>query len=115
MPLLTHTSGKILTASPGGITDAAFVAPTITPTYAPANGQSVSEGSEISVTFNTTGIPDNSEITFSITGVQAGDYSTTATSPLTIISNTTSASFIIDEDLTTEGPDTIYYRTILIC
>ena len=69
MPLLTHTSGKILTASPGGITDAAFVAPTITPTYAPANGQSVSEGSEISVTFNTTGIPDNSEITFSITGV----------------------------------------------
>ena len=106
MPLLTHTSGKILTASPGGITDAAFVAPTITPTYAPANGQSVSEGSEISVTFNTTGIPDNSEITFSITGVQAGDYSTTATSPLTIISNTTSASFIIDEDLTTEGTET---------
>jgi hypothetical protein len=191
MPLLTHTSGKILTASPGGITDAAFVAPTITPTYAPANGQTLAEGSEISVTFNTTGIPDNSEITFSIAGVvgalvtsigqasqgrsndpdavfwttvlasgfqrgdvnesgdldiedvigvlgvsngsntsgttynnviaaiaeksstatvtndiDANDYSTTATSPLTIISNTTSASFIIDEDLTTEGPET---------
>ena len=106
MPLLTQASRKILTASPGGISNTAFVAPTVTPTYAPASGQSLNEGQEIAVTFATTGIPDNSEITFSITGVQAADYSTTATSPLIVTSGITSASFILNEDLTTEGPET---------
>lgn len=105
MPLYNSTANKLLTSNTS-VSDAAFVDPTVTPTYAPASGQSVSEGAEISVTFATTQIPDGSEITFSVSGVQGSDYNTSATSPLLVNSGTASASFILNEDLTTEGVET---------
>ena len=106
MPLLTSLSGKVLSTSTRGVNDEAFVAPTITPSYAPANGQSLNEGQEIAVTFATTGVADNQLIDYTITGVSAADYSTTASNQLTVTGNTASASFILNEDLTTEGSET---------
>ena len=107
MPLLTSFSSRAYVAKKSS--SAVFVAPTITPSYAPAAASTVNEGSGISITLNTTNIPNDAEITYTVSGVTAADYSTSATSPLAVAGNAVTASFILNEDLTTEGPETFTF------
>ena len=108
MPLLTSVSARSYVAKKKG-QSISYVAPTITPSYAPSAAATVNEGSGISITLNTTEIPNEATITYTISGVAAADYSTSNTSPLIVNSNSTSASFILNEDLTTEGPETFTF------
>ena len=108
MPLLTSVSARSYVAKKKG-QSISYVAPTITPSYAPAAAATVNEGNGISITLNTTEIPNEATITYTISGVAAADYSTSNTSPLIVNSNSTSASFILNEDLTTEGPETFTF------
>jgi hypothetical protein len=107
MPLLTSFSSRAYVAKKSS--SAVFVAPTITPSYAPAAASTVNEGSGISITLNTTDIPNNAGISVSVTGVTAADYSTTAISPVSVINNSATVNFILNEDLTTEGPETFTF------
>ena len=107
MPLLTSFSSREYVVKKSS--SEAFVAPTITPSYAPAAASTVNEGSGISITLNTTEIPDNAGIFVSVTGVTAADYSTTATSPITVTNNSATVNFILNEDLTTEGSETFTF------
>jgi len=107
MPLLTSFSSRAYVAKKSS--SAEFVAPTITPSYAPAAASTVNEGSGISITLNTTNIPNDAEITYTVSGVTAADYSTSSTSPLAVAGNAVTASFILNEDLTTEGPETFTF------
>ena len=49
------------------------------------------------------------EYLYPVTGVTAADYSTTAISPVSVINNSATVNFILNEDLTTEGPETFTF------
>ena len=108
MPLLTSFSSRAYVAKKSS--SAVFVAPTITPSYAPAVASTVNEGSGISITLNTTNIPNGATISYQTAIAGAGDYSTDLeVGPLVVNNNSTSASFILNEDLTTEGDETFTF------
>ena len=68
----------------------------------------VSEGDIITITLTTTNVIDGTTIPFTVTGISQDDLSSgNLTGNFTVNSNTSTASFTIAEDLTTEGTETL--------
>ena len=78
-------------------------------TYAlSASSISINEGDTVTVTLTTTNIPDDFEVAYAVSGIQAGDLSSGDLSGnFTVSSNTATISFTLAEDVTTEGAETM--------
>ena len=74
------------------------------PTYIWSGPTSVSEGSTFSVTLNTTNVFDNVTVPYTVTGISADDLTAGSLSGnITIINNTGSIVYTLDNDRLTEG------------
>jgi hypothetical protein len=78
-------------------------------TYAlSASSTSINEGDTVTVTLTTTSIPDDFNVAYAVSGIQAGDLSSGDLSGnFTVSSNTATISFTLAEDVTTEGAETM--------
>lgn len=72
-----------------------------------SSASSVNEGQSFTITLTTTGLSDNTVVSYAVSGIQAADLSSgDLTGEFTITSNTATASFTVDEDALTEGNET---------
>ena len=79
------------------------------PTYElSANSVSVDEGDTVNITLDTTSLANGTSIAYTITGIDASDLSSgSITGNFTVNSNTDTIAFVIANDVTTEGPETM--------
>jgi hypothetical protein len=70
---------------------------------------SVDEGTSVTITLDTTLVPDNSSIAYTISGISLEDVSLlpSLTGVFTILGNTASVTFNVVADKTFEGPETL--------
>jgi len=67
----------------------------------------IDEGGNVLITLNTTGIPNGTDVPYTITGIDAGDIDQSLTGNLTVNSNQGSIYIGAIEDSLTEGPETM--------
>ena len=79
------------------------------PTYTHSvSATAVDEGGNFTTTITTTNVADGTNLYWELTGVQSADFSSGAlTGTASISSNSATFSHTVDEDLTTEGTETI--------
>ena len=75
------------------------------PTYNLSSTGSVDEGDLFDITLTTTNVSDGTSVPYTITGIQLDDISE-HTGSFTVNSNTSTETFIVSDDLTTEGTET---------
>ena len=109
LKLYTDSSRSNLVATSSTITivDTSVDAPTYTISASPT---SVNEGSSFTTTVTTTNVPENTTLYWALSGsnVDASDFSSgSLTGSGTITSNSFNFSHTLDEDVTTEGAETV--------
>ena len=102
----TETSEPIITKTfldKGLHTDLDSVTYSLSSSHVSAN-----EGDTVTITLTTSGLPNNSDIAYIVTGISSADLSSgSLTGDFEINNNTGSVSFTLANDLTTEGSETL--------
>lgn len=71
------------------------------------SASTINEGQSITITLNTQGIPNNTQIPYTVTGIDSDDLSSgSLTGNFTIVSGTATQSFTMANDFKTEGTET---------
>jgi ribosomal protein L31 len=97
----------------GGLSDSVTVNDTSRtpgPTYdsLTSSASSINEGDTVTFTVSTSNVIDGTTIGYTVSGISASDLSSgSLTGDITINSNTGSVSFTLDNDVTTEGNETL--------
>jgi uncharacterized membrane protein len=71
-----------------------------------ASTTSVNEGDSFTITLTTAGVADGTSVPYTITGIESGDISESLTGNFSVTSNTATATFNVNNDVTTEGSQT---------
>lgn len=79
------------------------------PTFSLSSSAStINEGGSVTITLNTTGVPDGTNIPYTVSGVTADDFSSgSLTGNFTVNSSTSSASWTLANDVKYEGTETM--------
>lgn len=72
-----------------------------------ASEDAIDEGGTVQFTLNTTNVPENANINYTITGVEADDISVPLTGTLTVQADTAFLNIRAEEDQNTEGTQTL--------
>jgi len=85
-----------------------FVLTRATPTYSVAGptGGTVNEGQNLTFDITTSNVVNGTTVGWTLSGLQSGDYTTSASSPATIQNNAASVTFAIVNDNVTDGNKT---------
>ena len=72
------------------------------------SASTINEGSSVTITLTTTGVPDGTNIPYTVSGVTADDFSSgSLTGNFTVYSSTSSASWTLANDVKYEGTETM--------
>lgn len=86
--------------------DSFTVSRSVAGTYTVTSPSSVNEGSNLSFSITTTNITNGTTVGWTLSGLQSGDYTTSASSPATIQNNAATVTFAIVNDNVADGNKT---------